>query len=141
MARIDYYTQKTVQEEYFSDFLSSFDTNPLSNDLAMLKNENSIKQSVRNLVLTGLGERLFQPTVGGNIYNNLFEPFSAFAANDIKNDILNNLKQNESRILLTEKSVEVIVNQDKNQLTVNIFFSPLNSPDEVTVSLTLQRVR
>lgn len=141
MARIDYYTQLDVKQEYFSDFLSSFDKSPLSNDLARLRSDNSVKQSVRNLVLTNLGERLFQPDVGGNVSRMLFEPFTGFTADDLKKDILNTIKQNEPRVSASDLTVQVIPNADQNQFTVNIFFYIINNPEQVSVSLILQRVR
>ena len=128
MARIDYYTQLDVKQEYFSDFLSSFDKSPLSNDLARLRSDNSVKQSVRNLVLTNLGERLFQPDVGGNVSHMLFEPFTGFTADDLKKDILNTIKQNEPRVSASDLTVQVIPNADQNQFTVNIFFYIMNNP-------------
>lgn len=142
MARIDYYTQTTTQPEYFSDFLTSFDKSPLSSDLARTTNENSVKQSLRNIVLTNLGERLFQPTIGGNVNRLLFEPFSGFTADDLKKDIVNTIKQNERRAIISDGSVQVFANQDRNSFTVNIFFYVVNNPSEqVSLQLVLQRVR
>lgn len=143
MARIDYSTQTQIitQNEYFSDFLASFDKSPLSSDLARIRNENSVKQSVRNLVLTNIGERLFQPTIGGNISRMLFEPFTGFTANDIEKDILNTIRQNEPRVSASGLYVSVIPNADQNQMTVNIVFTIVNNPNQVSLSLVLQRVR
>lgn len=141
MARIDYYTQLDVKQEYFSDFLSSFDKSPLSNDLARMGSDNSVKQSVRNLVLTSIGERLFQPDIGGNVWHMLFEPITGFTADDLKKDILNTIKQNEPRVSASDLTVQVFPNADLNQLTVNIFFFIMNNPNQVSVSLVLQRVR
>lgn len=141
MARIDYHTQTTIQQEYFSDFLASFDKSPLSSDLARITNENSVKQSIRNIVLTNLGERLFQPTIGGNITRLLFEPYSGFTADDLKKDILNTIKQNESRVSASDLSVNVIFNADQNAFTVNIFFYIINNPNPLSLDIVLQRVR
>lgn len=113
----------------------------MSNDLARLRDENSVKQSVRNLVLTNFGERLFQPNIGGNVSRMLFEPFTGFTADDLKKDILNTLKQNEPRISSSDLSVQVIPNADMNQFTVNIFFYIINQTEPTSVNLILQRVR
>lgn len=141
MARIDYVTQTTIQQEYFSDFLSSFDKSPLSNDLARITNENSIKQSIRNLVLTNTGERIFQPNVGGNVNKQLFEPFTGFTADNLRKDILNTIKENEPRVVATDLSVRVIPHQDQNGFTVNILFYIINNPNPISLDLVLQRVR
>jgi hypothetical protein len=127
MARIDYQTPTAKQQEYFSDFLSSFDKSPLSSDIARITNENSIKQSIRNLVLTNLGDRM------------LFEPYTGFTADDLKKDIINTIKQNETRA--NDISVNVINNEDQNRFTVNIFFFIINNPNQLSLELVLQRVR
>jgi phage baseplate assembly protein W len=139
MARIDYQTPTAKQQEYFSDFLSSFDKSPLSSDIARITNENSIKQSIRNLVLTNLGERLFNPNIGGNVSRMLFEPYTGFTADDLKKDIINTIKQNETRA--NDISVNVINNEDQNRFTVNIFFFIINNPNQLSLELVLQRVR
>ena len=46
----------------FRDLSIGMKSNPNTEDFSMVKNENAIKQSIRNLVLTGFGERPFQPT-------------------------------------------------------------------------------
>lgn len=139
MARIDYTTQTTVQQEYFSDFLSTFDKSPLSNDLARLTDAAAIRQSVRNLVLTNLGERLFEPNVGSTVYKSLFDNFSQFTAQDIKNSILNTINYNEKRAYSVQ--INVIDNSDGNSLTVNIVFLIFNNPTPISLDLVIQRVR
>jgi phage baseplate assembly protein W len=111
----------------------------LSSDIARITNENSIKQSIRNLVLTNLGERLFNPNIGGNVSRMLFEPYTGFTADDLKKDIINTIKQNETRA--NDISVNVINNEDQNRFTVNIFFFIINNPNQLSLELVLQRVR
>ena len=63
--RADKFTQTQKKQILFSDFLDNFDRVPFNNQLAKVTNENSVRQSITNLVLTNYGERLFQPNVGG----------------------------------------------------------------------------
>ena len=58
----------------FKDFSILMKSNPNTEDFTVVKNENAIKQSVRNLVLTGIGERPFQPKTGSRLRELLFEP-------------------------------------------------------------------
>ena len=51
----------------FKDLSSSFQTNPLSNDLLGIKNETAIARSIRNLVLTQQGERPFNSILGSKV--------------------------------------------------------------------------
>ena len=41
----------------FKDISSSFQVNPLNEDLIAIKNETAIARSIRNLILTYTGER------------------------------------------------------------------------------------
>ena len=143
MARADYYTQTTVIPESFSDFLDNFNMSPVSGDLARITNEESDKQTIRNLVLTSLGERPFQSTVGSGIYGMMFENFTGFTADEIKAAIVNTITQNDSRIVGGQNSlnVDVIPSADQNSMTVNIIFYLTNNPNPINLQLVIQRVR
>ena len=45
----------------FKDISLSFNAHPITKDLTIIKNENAIKRSVRNLVQTIPKERYFNP--------------------------------------------------------------------------------
>ena len=76
-----------------------------------------------------------------SVYRSLFEPFSGFTADDIKQAILNTLKQNEKRVDSSNINVNVISNNDQNAFTVNVLFFIINNPEPMSVQLILQRVR
>ena len=134
----DRYTPK--QKEIYSDFLSNLETHPLSNDIAKVKNEQSIKQSIRNLLLTNVGERFFRPYVGSNIYKSLFNFIDNFTMNDIKIYIQDTIKSYEPRAKLI--SVNVYDNNDTgNSVTATIQFSIINTGENATLNLVLRRVR
>ena len=56
----------------FKDIGVGFLLNAFTKDAAVVKNENAIKQSIKNLVLTQKGEKLFQPEIGYGVYELLF---------------------------------------------------------------------
>ncbi|MDA8752505.1 hypothetical protein N9M52_00725, partial [bacterium] len=66
-------TPRTRSTEFFSDFTREFDSIPGRTDLARLINENAVKESIFNLIMTDRGERLFQPNIGCDIRGSLFE--------------------------------------------------------------------
>jgi phage baseplate assembly protein W len=136
--RADKYTQ-IQRQEYFSDFLNNFDSHPVNNTLAKISNENSVKQSIRNLILTNLGERLFQPTIGSNIRHSLFEPNDVITAENITNFVKSTINQNEKRAFLM--SVQVYPNPDKNAFNVNVIFSLINNNTPIQLNVILKRVR
>jgi hypothetical protein len=85
----------------FKDLAISFKANPNTGDFGVVKNENAIKQSVRNLILTMFGERPFQPSIGSRVKMLLFEPWDPFAVDTIKSEIFNVIKRLEPRVRCT----------------------------------------
>lgn len=140
MSRADRITPLSKQPEIYSDFLINFDRHPLSGDLAKVSNAEAIKQSIRNLLLTNYGERLFNPIIGSNVYKSLFEPLDGFTIQDIKQAITDTLYFHEKRIEVV--AVEVNANpNDENSLTATIVFSIINTGSTETLNLVLRRVR
>ena len=104
----------------FKDLSMSFKFNPLSGDLIALKNENAIARSVRNIVLTTPGEKIFDPYFGSNVNALLFENVDEISAVAIRDEIENSLKNYEPRIVLEEIMVDP--NYDMNQFDVIITY-------------------
>jgi hypothetical protein len=144
ISRAETLTTVTKKTEYFSDFSINLDKSPFGNDLAKISNEKSVNQSLRNLVKTNLGERLFQPTVGTDVYASLFEldtesgggPHTDILIFNIKNMI----KYNEPRINLIDVTADVGDGQD-NTISITIVYSLINNPDPTTLTMLLKRVR
>ena len=89
----------------FKDLSASFENNPLNNDLIGLRNENAIARSVRNLVQTIQGERQFQPVLGSNVQNLLFDNMDKLTASAIKQEIINTIENYEPRVEMGEVTV------------------------------------
>ena len=104
----------------FKDLSMSFKFNPLSGDLIALKNENAIARSVRNIVLTTPGEKIFDPYFGSNVNALLFENVDEISAVAIRDEIENSLKNYEPRIVLEEILVDP--DYDMNQFDVTITY-------------------
>ena len=139
-----YYTQSDVETSTkstvrFSDIDLKFEINPLTKDVNILKNEDAVKRSVRNIVLTNFGEKKFQPFFGGNVLAQLFENFSPFTSIQLKKAIERSLFENEPRI--DRLVVEVNANNDKNSVDVVVRFTLKNSQEPVLVTFTLERIR
>lgn len=139
VTRADKYTQIGKKQEYFSDFLDNFDKHPITNNIARITNEESIKQSLKNLVLTNLGERVFEPTIGSNIRAAMFEQNDVVSAEIIINAIKNTVRFNEPRVEL----LDVLANPDPDNygFNVSIVFSIINNPDPIVLEFLLKRVR
>lgn len=137
--RADNYTQTQKTPDLFSDFLVDLTPHPITKDVARAKNDAAIKRSVRNLVLTNVTERLFQPAIGGNVKRVLFEPNDIIAASELEYEISNVINNYEPRVSLLQ--VQSVPNLNGNDIAVSIIFAIINSQTIQTVDLILRRIR
>ena len=105
----------------FKDISLSFSPHPVTKDLTVLKNENAIKKSVRNLVQTIPTERFFNSAIGSEVRDSLFEFVDFGTASVIQNQIQITLENFEPRI--DDVSVEVTPKPDTNEFEVTVFFT------------------
>ena len=102
----------------FKDVSMSFKVNPLNNDLVALKNANAIARSVRNIILTSPGEKVFNPDFGSNVSKLLFENLDEVTALAIRDEIETAINNYEPRVSLID--VEVTPDFDGNSLDAKI---------------------
>ena len=72
----------------FKDISLSFSPHPVTKDLPILKNENAIVRSVRNLVQTIPTERFFNSNIGSDVQDSLFGFVDFGTASLIEDQIL-----------------------------------------------------
>lgn len=124
---------------YYSDFLIDMNPHPVVGDVVKYTNENAVNASIRNLLLTDRGERLYQPNIGSDIKRMLFEPIAESTAELISTLINNTLKNHEPRAQVVSVNVEPY--EDKNLYIVTITYYVINSQNPVSLNITLNRVR
>jgi len=90
----------------FKDIDLSFLPHPVSGDIRVLKNEDSIKRAVRNLVQTIDGERPFQSNLGTDVTRSLFDFVDYGTASIITQQIFDVLRGFEGRIANTVVRVD-----------------------------------
>ena len=129
------------QSKAFKDISLSFKRHPVTNDILALTNEDAIKRSVRNLVETINEERFFNPLLGSQVKDSLFElPDNGLKAT-LKTQIENSILNFEPRVNLTD----VIVDHpnDTNDLQVIVSYDIIgqeSAPQEITFILQPTRV-
>lgn len=126
MARISSRAKEFTSRGY-KDFSLSFKSNPVTGDFSTLKNEEAIKQSVRNIVLTARGEKLFQPNFGSSLMGMLFENYTPFMIDAIQDEIAISLQNNEVRIKILNIDVEDD-QYDLNALSVTVEYQIIGQP-------------
>ena len=104
----------------FKDISLSFEPHPVTKDLQVLKNENAIRRSVRNIVETIPTERFFNSLLGSDIRRSLFEFVDFGTASVIQDQIQIAIENFEERV--ENLIVEVDPAPDNNSFNVTVIF-------------------
>ena len=123
----------------FADLNLTFAKHPVTGKLSVLKNNDSIVRSVRNLILTNHWERPYQPLFGGNVTSKLFESFTRMTESLVQRDISDAFANWESRATLN--SVIVRAYEGNNKLAITINFTPVNRLEPVQAEFLVERTR
>jgi len=105
----------------FKDISLSFSPHPVTKDLPVLINERAIIRSVRNLVETIPTERFFNPLIGTDIRDSLFENYTRTTVTIIEDQVREILDIFEPRV--NQVNVEVSARPNNNVLDVKVFFT------------------
>lgn len=128
-----------IVSKKFVDLNPKFEKNPLTGDLPVLKNENAIKQAVKNIVMTRRGERPFRPFFGSTVGSVLFENIDLYNVDEISVAIEDALKAYEPRVEM--QNVTVINDIDNNSIELVIDYTITGIPlDTQSLNLILERV-
>lgn len=94
-----------------------------TNDFNILNTENTIKQSILNLILTRIGfsAKFEKPSLGSGIYDLLSEKPTRFVALQIKDQIESALENYEQRIMIDK--ISVAYDPTNNNFVVSIQYT------------------
>tara|TARA_R100001440_G_scaffold5673_4_gene12087 strand:+ start:287 stop:688 length:402 start_codon:yes stop_codon:yes gene_type:complete len=104
----------------FKDISLSFSPHPVTKDLPILKNEDAIKRSVRNVVETIPTEKFFNPDFGSDVYKSLFDFVDFGTANIIQDQIETSINNFEPRV--DNVRVDVDPRPDENEFEVTVIY-------------------
>ena len=140
MARADKFSLEQKKTEIYSDFLNSFEQNPLTGALARVTNEDSVKQSLRNIILTNIGERFYDSNKGSKIKQSLFELYDPSTVEIIRIQLGEAISAYEPRAIIQD--IRLQEDLERNGYYVTLIFSIINIPDQTfSLDLSIQRVR
>ena len=134
-------TPITATREYYSDIPTEFTLNPVNGDLTRKVNEEAVKQSILNLLLTSKGEIPFQPNVGSDLYSVLFDNASPNSVELAKDLIKETIENFEPRADLIDVELSSVNELDNNGMNLTIAFYIINSEEPVTFTTFLTRIR
>ena len=120
----------------FKDINLSFKRHPVTNDLVVIKNEDAIKKSVKNIIFTILGEKPFEPDFGSTINESLFDLSTSLNEIRSADDITASLKRYEP--IFSDIDVTVSLYPDSNEMNATVQYEIVGlptPPQEVEVLL------
>ena len=124
----------------FKDLSVTFKKHPVTDDLVQVKDKAAIVQAIQGILLTRKGERPFQPELGCDIQNMLFEPLDYGSAAMIKSEISKCLSRYEPRINV--KRIDCTVDFENNGYSVEVQYKIIGRADRpVAVEFFLERTR
>ena len=100
----------------FKDLSVTFKKHPVTDDLVQVKDKAAIVQAIQGILLTRKGERPFQPELGCDVQNMLFEPLDYASAGTIKQEIRETISRYEPRVTV----VKIACNPDFNNNGYNV---------------------
>ena len=104
----------------FKDISLSFDPHPVTNDLKVLKDEDAIRRSIRNIVQTIPTEKFFDSLFGSDVRSSLFSFIDFGVASTIRSQIEIAIDNFEPRV----ENVNILVDPqpDENSFEVTVIF-------------------
>ena len=123
----------------FSDLDLNFTAHPVTGDINIRYDEDAIKASVKNLVLTQNYERPFHSEIGSPMHSLLFDLATPLLTVTLQHVITDLITNHEPRVNLT--MVQVDVSPDNNSVYVSIYFTILNTQSPITLDIILERTR
>lgn len=124
---------------YFSDFDFDFSPHPKTGDIVVLKNNNAVQNSIKNLLQTKFGEILFNPDLGSGVKFSMFDPIDNITIYTLEKEITTTINNFEPRASI--QNIEIVEDKDKNGIFIYIYYSIINFHQIFTVQVFLQRIR
>ena len=121
----------------FKDIKIDFARNPFTDDVAHVRNDNSIKQALKNLVLTVPGEVPFDNSIGSRVSELLFEPMDELISDALQDEIAATINKFEPRVSLI--NTIIVLNFETGKYSVTIKYRIVGLPLTESVSFVLQR--
>lgn len=123
----------------YKDLDLNFKAHPVTKDVIKRTGNSAIIGALRNLILTNLYEKPFQPSFGSRVRGLLFEEVSFITANVLQTELSNAIANFEPRVGID--AIKVQANPEENRYDVAIRFYINNLEAPVTINFFLEKIR
>lgn len=129
----------SLEVRVYKDLDLNFRAHPVTKDVVVRTGNSAIIGALRNLILTNLYEKPFQPMFGSRIRGLLFEEVSFITANILRSEIKRVVESFEPRVGIDAIRVEAQPDNNRYAITIRFFINNVEEP--VTINLFLEKVR
>lgn len=129
----------TRTNQIFKDFDLAFSAHPNTHDITKKRDEDAIKQSLKNLILTNYYERPFHSEIGSPVRALLFELATPLTAHMLKRGIIDVIQNFEPRVSVQDVSISM--KDQTNSCDISITFTIIGLQTISQLYLTLERTR
>jgi phage baseplate assembly protein W len=123
----------------FSDLDLNFTAHPVNGDITRRFDEDAIKQSVKNLLLTRNYERPFHSEIGSPVRQLLFDLPGPMFNVMLQRAVIDVITNFEPRVSIIDVRVDDY--SDANEVYVTLEFKIVNTERPITLDLALERTR
>ena len=108
-------------------------------DVPVLINTAAIKESIHNLLLTGIGTYYGNPNYGMDMERYLFEPVDEFTAQMIQSDIHYALQRYTS--IIRDLVVDILIDVGNATFIIDISFTVIYTNTKETIQIDFRKIR
>lgn len=123
----------------YLDIDPHFISHEISGDVGVLKDEEAVKQSLRNIIWSNFYEKPYKPKYGGNIKAYLFTKLNFLDKEIVKSNLMDMIKKYEPRVF--NVSVNVAKDISGQTLTITLFYTIISIAEQQELNVVLQRIR
>jgi phage baseplate assembly protein W len=119
----------------YSDIDLSFTPHPITGDITVLRDAEAVKRSLRNLISMNRFDRPFEPDLGTNLRNLLFEPINPLTEKSIDMQIRGAISRYEPRVSITDLTIEGRPDEHGYYITLKFVIDSLSIFETITAFL------
>lgn len=123
----------------YKDIDLNMNAHPVTGDVSVLIDKNAVINSLKNIILDSIEDYVMTPQIGVGVEDLLFENQSPAVVGDVEYKITQAVQNFEPRADLDQ--INVVLNQDSNQITIDITFYILNDDTPTTTTIVINRLR
>ena len=117
----------------------SLKIHPIRKDIIPLKDDNAIKNALRNLLVSNFYDRPFSRDKGANLKGLLFEPADVFTKISLRKNIESVISRYEPRV--ATRAIVINDDPDNNSYRINVNFKIKENDTDESVTIVLRRLK